>query len=84
MKETKHLGQLHPGEHAVILSLETEGPMRRRLLDLGLVRHTAITCLGRSPGGDPSAYEVHGMVVALRAADCRGILVEPGVDGSWA
>jgi ferrous iron transport protein A len=85
MKEKKHLGQLRPGESAVITALETEGAMRRRLLDLGLVKHTSVTCLGRSPGGDPSAYEVHGMVVALREVDCRGILVEPaGVGASWA
>ena len=85
MKEKKHLGQLCPGESAVIAALETEGTMRRRLLDLGLVKHTSVTCLGRSPSGDPSAYEVHGMVVALRASDCRGIIVESaGVGTSWA
>ena len=51
--------------------------MRRRLQDIGLVKNTCVRCLGRSPGGDPSAYLIRGAVIAIRAADCRDILICP-------
>ena len=53
-----------------------EGAMRRRLLELGLVAGTRVRCLGRSPLGDPSAYEIRGAVIALRDRDSAGVLVE--------
>lgn len=54
-----------------------DGSMRRRLLDLGLIEGTCITCLQKSPSGDPTAYFVRGTVIALRAGDAAHILVEP-------
>ena len=75
MDHSTDLNQLPPGQHAEILSLRTTGPMRRRLLDLGLIEHTEVMCLGRSPLGDPSAYLIRGAVIAIRARDSRQILI---------
>lgn len=69
------LNALKPGQRAVVKELRTTGSMRRRLLDIGLIRDTEVECLGRSPGGDPAAYLIRGAVIAIRAADCRDILV---------
>jgi len=66
---------LEPGCSARVIGLRSEGRMRRRLLDIGLVEGTEVECLGRSPGGDPSAYLIRGAVIALRASDARDILV---------
>ncbi len=55
----------------------SDGSMRRRLLDLGLIEGTCITCLQKSPSGDPTAYFIRGTVIALRAEDAAHILVEP-------
>ncbi len=71
------LSQLRPGERAVVRQVGTDGPMGRRFLDLGLIAGTPVECLGRSPWGDPSAYAIRGAVIALRARDCAGVLVEP-------
>lgn len=49
MKHSTDLSQLAPGRRAEIRSLLTTGPIRRRLLDLGLIEHTEVMCLGRSP-----------------------------------
>ena len=49
------LNELAPGGVGRVAGLETEGAMRRRLLELGLVAGTRVRCLGRSPLGDPSA-----------------------------
>ena len=70
------LNELAPGGVGRVAGLETEGPMRRRLLELGLVAGTRVRCLGRSPLGDPSAYEIRGAVIALRDRDSAGVLVE--------
>ena len=53
------------------------GPaMDRRLTDLGLVRGTRVTCILRSPAGDPCAYLIRGALIALRRADADGVSLE--------
>lgn len=75
MKCELRLCDLAPGQTATVRSLQATGSIRRRLLDIGLVENTPVECLGRSPAGDPSAYLIRGAVIAIRAEDCRGILV---------
>jgi len=58
-----------------VKELRLAGSQRRRLLDIGLVNNTLVECLGRSPAGDPSAYLIRGAVIALRAQDCRQIIL---------
>lgn len=70
------LNELLPGQRAVVGALRSTGSMRRRLLDIGLVKNTEVECLGRSPGGDPSAFLIRGAVIAIRSEDCRDILIQ--------
>ena len=70
------LEKLRPGERGTVLALRLQGPLRRRLRDLGLVEGARLQCLGRSPLGDPSAYLICGAAIALRRTDCRRIEVE--------
>ena len=49
--------------------------MRRRLQDIGFIPGTAVTCLQRSPLGDPTAYRIRGTVIALRREDAKNILL---------
>ncbi len=69
------LKDLLPGQCAVVTALCTQGSMRRRLMDIGLIENTRVECIGTSPGGDPSAYLIRGAVIALRDKDCRDILI---------
>lgn len=69
---------LLPGQRATVGRLDTPEPLRRRLLELGLLPGTAVTCVGRSPGGDPAAYEVCHAVVAIRRQDAARIWVDTG------
>ena len=75
MRIMRCLSDIQPGEKAVVRELRAQGGMRRRLLDLGLIRDTEVECVGRSPGGDPAAYLIRGAVIAIRAADCADILI---------
>lgn len=81
MQSADSMRELRPGESGVVQRLLLNGSMRRRLLDLGLVEGTEVECLGRSPGGDPSAYLVRGAVIAIRAEDGRKVLIERRGDG---
>ncbi len=67
---------LKPGETGTVREVTLTGSMRRRLQDIGLIPGTPIRCVGVSPMGDPAAYRIRGAVIALRADDCRGILLE--------
>ena len=49
MSQNCSLNELNPGETAVVKELKTRGSIRRRLLDIGLVKDTKIECVGR-PG----------------------------------
>ncbi len=69
------LHELENGQQATVVRLHTLGGMRRRLLDLGFAEQNTVTCVGRAPSGDPIAFLVRGAVVALRAEDCRHIIV---------
>lgn len=69
------LTDLQEGQQAEVLDLSSTGTMRRRLQDLGVIQGTSITCLQKSPSGDPIAYLIRGAAIALRSEDSRGILV---------
>lgn len=69
------LCDLSPGEQGTVASLCTQGPMRRRLLELGLIEGTRVECLCRSPGGDPTAYRIRRAVIALRRKDAMGVML---------
>ena len=52
---------------------QAEPAMRRRLLDIGLIPGTRVTCTAVSPAGDPAAYLIRGAVIALRGRDAGGV-----------
>ena len=77
MNQSFALDCLQLGQSAYVTLLKNEPSMRRRLTDLGLIQGTRVTCLCRSPWGDPCAYMIRGAVIALRRQDARHILVSP-------
>lgn len=70
------LNLLKSGEKCKVQLLTSDGLIRRRLLDLGLISNTIVTSLYPSPSGDPVAYLIRGAVIALRSEISSTILVE--------
>ena len=70
------LNGLCVGKRAKVLSLQADGAVRRRMLDLGVIEGTQIASLYKSPSGNPVAYMIRGAVIALRADVAKSILVE--------
>ena len=55
----------------IVNNLKCNGNIRRRLLDLGIVKGTKIIPIFRSPSGDPTAYEIRKTIIALRKEDSQ-------------
>lgn len=70
------LNHLCAGKKAKVMSLQAEGAVRRRMLDLGVIQGTQIASLYKSPSGNPVAYMIRGAVIALRADVAKSILVQ--------
>ncbi|WP_370873487.1 FeoA family protein [Peribacillus cavernae] len=56
-----------------IVSLNLEGVMRRRLLDLGFVPGAVVEVVRKSPLGDPIAFRVSQTTIALRKEESSKI-----------
>ena len=72
-----NLAALEEGESGYVVSVSTHPALKHRLQDLGLIPGTRVTCVTRSPAGDPCAYLIRGSLIALRQADAREITLRP-------
>ncbi len=79
MQNCKSLYQLCEGQCGYVSELCVTGSMRRRLLDLGVVKGACIECVQISPYGDPTAYCIKGAIIALRQEDACQILIQPAI-----
>ena len=70
-----HLDNLPLGTYGKVEVLNCKGAIRRRLLDLGIVKGTPIVPILKSPSGDPTAFIIRGSVIALRKEDTNLIVV---------
>ena len=70
------LNSLPLGKKAKVKALTSDGAVRRRMLDLGLISDTVVEALQKSPSGDPVAYNISGAVIALRSEEASKIMVQ--------
>ena len=68
------LYELKPGQQAHIIKIHGEGPLRRRILDMGLLRGTRVAMIKRAPLGDPIELKLRGYTLSLRKSEA--ILIE--------
>ena len=69
------LDELKTGASAVITAVGGEGPLRCRLLDMGLTPHARVTLQKIAPMGDPIQIQVRGYELTLRIEDSKKIEV---------
>jgi ferrous iron transport protein A len=72
----KTLRDIPIGGTAVISKLLGTGPVKRRILDMGLTRGTSVTVRKVAPLGDPIELTVRGYELSIRKADAALIEVE--------
>lgn len=73
------LDKLKIGGSAVIKTVGGEGPLRCRLLDMGLIPRTRVSMQKVAPMGDPVEIRVRGYELTLRLEDAKKIEIEPEV-----
>ena len=70
---TVTLDMIAVGEEARIDRLTRSCSAKGRLTDLGFRKGETVECVMASPLGDPRAYRIRGMTVALRNSDAKGV-----------
>ncbi|MDD4691533.1 MAG: ferrous iron transport protein A [Eubacterium aggregans] len=70
LKETK------VGETVKVTKLHGIGPVKRRIMDMGITKGTSISVRKVAPLGDPVEVTVRGYELSLRKADAELIEVE--------
>lgn len=71
------LSDLRPGDTAVVMEVQAQGPVRRRLLEMGFVRGASLKVEKLAPLGDPMELVIKGYHLSLRRDEGQCILVSP-------
>lgn len=72
-----NLAMLKPGEQGRITKLDAGiGPIRRRLMDMGVLVGEQIRVTKVAPLGDPIEVTIMGYSLSLRKKEAEGIMVE--------
>jgi Fe2+ transport system protein FeoA len=75
MKMEKRLSELKPGESGIVTRVGGPSPVRRRLMDMGLVKGTEVTVVRRAPLGDPIELLLKGYYLSLRKVESDNVYV---------
>ncbi len=73
----RSLREVAVGETVVVTKLMGEGPLKRRLMDMGLTKGAEVFVRKVAPLGDPIEVKVRGYELSLRKQDAEMIEVNP-------
>lgn len=72
----KTLRDIGIGETAKVVRLHGEGAVKRRIMDMGLTKNTAVSVRKIAPLGDPIEITVRNYELSIRKADAEMVEVE--------
>lgn len=70
------LKQMAPNESGVVTSIGMKGPLRRKLMDMGITPGAKITMRKVAPLGDPLELTVRGYSLSIRKAEAAQVIVD--------
>jgi ferrous iron transport protein A len=70
------LKDLLPGEKGRVISIGSAGPVRRRLVDMGITPGTVILLRKLAPLGDPMEINLRGYELSLRKNEAEQVIIE--------
>ncbi|MDT8715183.1 ferrous iron transport protein A [Clostridium sp. 19966] len=76
MNKIMGLDELEINSKAKVVSIATDSRIRRRIMDMGIVRGTEITVEGKAPLGDPIQISLRGYNLSLRKNEAKEVKVE--------
>lgn len=59
-----------------VTEIALESKVRRRIMDMGIVKGTTLVVSGKAPMGDPIELQVRGYTLSLRKNEAKDIMVE--------
>ena len=72
----KRLDEFKIGDSGVVIMVEGEGRLRRRLFDMGVTPGASITLKKKAPLGDPFEISIRGYELTLRKSEANLVLLE--------
>ena len=72
----KTLKDAQVGETVTVAKLHGEGPVKRRIMDMGLTKGTKVYVRKVAPLGDPIEVTVRNYELSIRKADAEMIEIE--------
>ena len=70
------LRDLKPGDTAKVVKINGEGAIKRRIMDMGLIKGTSFVVKKVAPLGDPVEITVRGYELSIRKFDAEIVEVE--------
>ncbi|MDF2503744.1 ferrous iron transport protein A [Clostridium sp.] len=70
------LDEVEVNSKVKVIQVDPQSRIRRRIMDMGIVRGTEITVSGKAPMGDPIELLVRGYNLSLRKSEAKDITVE--------
>ncbi len=71
---------LKNGESGQIIAVNAKGEIRRRLLDMGVVKGVPFSMIRKAPLGDPIEIRIKRFNLSLRREEAAQILIERRVE----
>lgn len=72
----KTLNDIPVGKTVKVVKLLGEGPLKRRIMDMGILKGTEITVVKIAPIGDPIEVNLRGYELSIRKSEAANIEVE--------
>lgn len=72
------LRDLKPGQAGTVVSIGEKGPLKRRIMDMGITRGVAIKVVKVAPLGDPIEINIRGYELSLRKDEAAQIEINVG------
>lgn len=70
------LNDLSIGDSALVLRINCQGAMKRRLIDMGITPGVRVKLYKIAPMGDPLELKLRGYVLSIRRSEAKNIIVE--------
>ena len=67
---------LKPGQSATVAAVTGQGAVKRRIMDMGIVKGAEIRVMKTAPLGDPIEIFVRGYKLSIRKADADMIIID--------
>ena len=73
----KTVNDLSPGDRGVIENIMAPPEIRRRIMDMGIIKGIEVEMVKAAPLGDPIEIKVHNTLIALRKNEAGTLIIEP-------